>query len=44
MIDKLVVLIAMNIAIICYLGWNIGIIKAQLQFIINELEGDERDD
>ena len=44
MIDKLVVLIAMNITIICYLGWNIGVIRAQLQIIINELEGDERND
>lgn len=39
--EKFAILVTINLGAICYLGYQIGIIKAQLQYIINRIEREE---
>lgn len=39
--NNFIFLLVINFGAICFIGYQIGIIKAQLQYIRNKIEGDE---
>lgn len=43
MSDKFIFLLIINLGAICFIGYHIGVIKAQLEYIINKLEGEEKE-
>lgn len=42
--EKFAILVTINLGAICFIGYHIGVIKAQLKYIINKLEGEEKND